>query len=86
MHTKFNPVWIQVSNGYMWIAQANSFARVADGVTRLVVDNLNVDGLGKFLAIGRSVVVDIADSIFRYIDNFGDPGLSLISVKKRFHP
>lgn len=69
VHTKINPQHIRL--GDVQTAATYSFAKIADNVASIVVDNMVVDGLNSFLNIGKGSVVTIRDSIIKYMGDFG---------------
>jgi hypothetical protein len=69
VHTKTNPQHFRP--GDQNAATTYSFAKIADNVSSVVVDNFVVDGLNSFLNIGKGTVVTIRDSIIKYMGDFG---------------
>lgn len=69
VHTKTNPQHFRL--GDVQTAATYSFAKIADNVASLAIDNVVVDGLNSFLNIGKGTVVTIRDSIIKYMGDFG---------------
>jgi hypothetical protein len=69
VHTKINPQPFRL--GDKQTAPAFSFAKIADNVSEVVVDNFTVDGLNSFLNIGKGSVVTVRDSVVKYMGDFG---------------
>lgn len=69
VHTKTNPQPFRP--GDKQAAATYSFAKIADNVSEVVVDNFTVDGLNSFLNIGKGSVVTVRDSVVKYMGDFG---------------
>lgn len=68
-HTKTNPQPFRL--GDVQTAATYSFAKIADYVSDVVVENFIVDGLNSFLNIGKGSIVTVRDSIVKYMGDFG---------------
>ncbi|MEY4354111.1 MAG: hypothetical protein RLZZ609_2352 [Cyanobacteriota bacterium] len=66
--------------GDMLQVEALSFARIADNVSNVTIDQLTVDGLNAFLDIGKSSTVTILDSTIKNAVSFGREARSALSV------
>jgi hypothetical protein len=66
--------------GDMLQVEALSFARIADNVSNVTIDQLTVDGLNAFLDIGKSSTVTILDSTIKNAVSFGREARSVLSV------
>ncbi|MEB3193602.1 MAG: hypothetical protein VKO19_00575 [Cyanobacteriota bacterium] len=69
VHTKTNPQ--QFLTGDILAGSTYSFARIADNVSNVSVENLIVDGLNSFMTIGQGSTVTIQDSKFSRMGFFG---------------
>lgn len=67
--TKYNPA--QFSSGDILTLTPHDFARIADNVNNVFINNLNADGLNQFLAIGKGSTVSVKGSTIRNAGAFG---------------
>lgn len=79
--TKNNPQpYSSTGGGNTLVVEALSFARIADNVSNVSIDNLVVDGLNGFLRVGSNSVVSISDSFIKNSVNFGNRSKSVIQA------
>ncbi|MFM7265186.1 MAG: hypothetical protein ACKOZW_06280 [Cyanobium sp.] len=78
--TKHDPRKISIGSGDILVGSTFHFARIADNVNNVVINDLIADGLNQFLAIGKGSTVTVRGTTIRNAGYFGQHPSPTFSV------